>query len=197
MPAAAIALIATAAILISGLAGGTGRAVTTARDTGAQTSAIAAPFTLVGTAQVQPVGPMPTAARKQGDRLEAELSNAVAHPYPGVPVTLPGSEFDLGTPESVVANNGDAVGRTLTYFWVGSPGAPVEKCGSYYFPSFIETDDGVFVYIGQLYGPNSSPDEVCPASAKLYSAQLHLRRPMGSRYLVDVVSGLIVPLRRG
>lgn len=153
-----------------------------------QTSATL-PFEVVGSAQVQPVGPMPSTAQAEVRLLAAQLTGAVARAKPGTLPALPGAPFNIGGMSTVTGNLGDATGNTLTYYWNASSAAPMQKCGSFYFPSLVETDIAVYVFVGEKLGPNASADDYCAADAKAYSARFTLKKPMGDRYLVDVGTG--------
>lgn len=99
-------------------------------------------FQLKSTAQVQPIAAMPAAALAQARQLLASWRSIKSTTDPTLPHDL------FGEPSTVTVNaayrNADG---TLTYFWTAGSAGPTQKCGSYYFPNFVETSDAVVVYI--------------------------------------------------
>lgn len=146
-------------------------------------------FPLKSTAQVQPIGPMPADALTQARFLIATWQAIKSSTDPTLPHDL------FGEPTPVTANgahlNADG---TLTYYWNAFSAGPTEPCGSYFFPSFVETADTVVVYIAAQLGPNASASDGCAADAKAYSVRLPLRTPLAHRVVIDVGLGTVVPV---
>ncbi len=146
-------------------------------------------FQVKSTAQVQPVAPMPAAASARARQLIATWKSIKSTTDPTLPHDL------FGEPSSVTVSyahrNADG---TLNYSWTARSAGPTQECGSYYFPSFLETADAVVVYIADRYGPNASPSDMCAATGKEYSVRLPLQSPLGHRVIIDVGLGTVVPL---
>lgn len=146
-------------------------------------------FQLKSTAQVQPIAAMPAAALAQDRHLIATWQSIKSTTDPTLPHDL------FGEPSTVTVSfahrNTDG---TLTYSWTAGSAGPTQKCGSYYFPSFVETTDAVVVSIADQYGPNASSSDMCAAVGKDYSVRLPLRSPLGHRVVIDVGLGTVVPV---
>lgn len=145
-------------------------------------------FQLESAAQVQPIAAMPAAALAQARHLLAAWESIKSTTDPTLPRDL------FGEPTTVTVNvahrNADG---TLTYYWNAFSAGSTQKCGSYYFPSFVETADAIVVHIADQYGPNASASDMCAADAKAYSVRLPLRAPLGHRVVIDVGLGMLVP----
>jgi len=140
--------------------------------------------------QVQPIQPMPAAARAQAEILLGIL-RAAALPQANEAGGPPHIIFDSDSTVTVNLAKRDGQ-RALLYYWTAFSAGPMEKCGSYYLPSFIETADAVVVYIGEQYGPNAAATDMCAADAKGYSVRLPLKAPLGKRVVIDVGIGVLV-----
>lgn len=130
---------------------------------------------------------MPAAALAHARQLLAAWQTVKSTTDPTLPRDL------FGEPTTVTVNgayrNTDG---TLTYYWNAFSPGPTQQCGSYYFPSFVETADAVVVDIADQYGPNASASDMCAADGKAYSVRLPLRTPLGHRVVIDVGLGLLV-----
>lgn len=146
-------------------------------------------FQVKSAGQVQPFAPMSAAASARARQLIATWKSIKSTTDPTLPHDL------FGEPSSVTVSyahrNADG---TLNYFWTGGSAGPNQKCGYYYFPSFIETADAVVVYIADRYGPNASSFDMCALTGKEYSVRLTLKAPLGHRVIIDVGLGTVVPL---
>lgn len=145
---------------------------------------------LISDDQVQPIHPMPAAARAQAEVLLGILRTSPL-PQANQAGGPPHSIFDANSTVTVNVAKRDGQ-RALLYYWTAFSAAPIEKCGSYYLPSFIETTDAVVVYIGEQYGPNAAATDMCAADGKAYSARLFLKAPLGRRVVIDVGIGVVV-----
>lgn len=152
-------------------------------------SPASAASSLESTAQVQPVAPMPAAASARARQLIATWKSVKSTTDP----TLPHGLFDQSSSVTVSYAHRNADGA-LSYYWIGGSAGPTQECGSYYFPSFLETAAAVVVYIAERHGPKVSASNMCAASGKEYSVRLPLKAPLGQRVIIDVGLGTIVPL---
>ena len=145
---------------------------------------------LISGDQVQPIHFMPAAARAQAKVLLGILRTSTL-PQANQAGGPPHSIFDANSTVTVNLAKRDGQ-RALLYSWTAFSAAPMEKCGSYYLPSFIETTDAVVIYIGEQYGPNAAATDMCAANGKGYSARLPLKAPLGKRVVIDVGIGVVV-----